>query len=132
MKKVLWGHFKAFLYVGLGAFAYVTLVKYLNLSDAKRLPKTVWDAVDRLLSVLPLNIRVRIAKMGPHELGSLAFSLGNYIRTEFGLCNGNQALLESCRAVAGEAVLRPEVAADIIIGALWEKLRSTHRLRMIK
>jgi hypothetical protein len=132
MKKVFWGHFKALLYVSLGTAAYVFLLRHLNQSDMRRLPRTVWDAVDHLVSVLPLNIKVRIAKMGPHELGSLNFSLGNYIQTEFGLCSGNKALMDSCRTVTGEAIVRPEGAADIIIGALWERLRSTHRLRMVK
>jgi hypothetical protein len=44
----------------------------------------------------------------------------------------NKELFESCRAVSGNKNLNEATAALVIIEKLWEKLRETHRLRVIR
>jgi hypothetical protein len=39
--------------------------------------------------------------------------------------------MDSCRSVVDEADLHPDSAAQIIIKALWERLRKTHKLRAV-
>jgi len=94
-------------------------------------PKTVDEAVDRMMSVLTLKDRVRIARMGPEEAGTLPITLGDYIWVKFGLRDGNDELMESCRLAAGTEDLPKESAIDVITKAVWENLKETHALRPV-
>lgn len=95
------------------------------------LPKTVDEAVDRIISELPLKDKTRIARMGPEEARALPIRLGDYIWTRFGLKDGNDELMASCRLAADGDDLRKEDAIDVIADALWNKLRRTHSLRPV-
>ena len=95
------------------------------------LPRTVDEAVDQLIPKISLKDRVTIANMSVAELGGLDISLGNYIRNQFRLWSENQELLDTCRFFSDKTELTPDDAASIIIHALWEKLRQTHKLRII-
>jgi hypothetical protein len=96
------------------------------------LPKTVDEAVDRLISELTLKDKTKIAKMGKYDLSALPFTMGQYIREQFGLGRGNEELMDSCRSLSGEDDLHEESASMVIIEALWERLRQTHALRAVK
>ncbi len=96
------------------------------------LPKTVDEAVDRIIEELTLKDKARIAKMGPEEASALPISLGDYIWKRFGLRDGNDELMESCRLAANLDDLRKETAIDVIADALWNRLRQTHSLRPVK
>ena len=96
------------------------------------LPKTVDEAVDRIMSELTLKDKARIARMGPEQASALPISLGDYIWKRFGLRDGNDELVESCRLVAEVDDLRKESAIDVIADALWNRLRQTHSLRPVK
>ena len=95
-------------------------------------PMDVDDAVDRLISALPLRDKALIANLSDGELIPHYFSLGNYIRNHFGLWSGNQALLDACRGAAHDQYLHPDAAAELIIKSLWRTLQDTHKLRLIK
>jgi len=99
---------------------------------APYLPRTVHEAVDRLISDMPLRDKSDIAKMKVDELGSLQHSLGKYIRYKYGLWSVNHELMASCRSFSGVSDLRAEEASGIIIKELWKKLRETHGLRRVK
>jgi len=62
----------------------------------------------------------------------LHFSLGKYIRNHFGLWAENHELIESCRQVSGNDNLDADGAAGVIIETLWEGLKKTHTLRMVR
>ncbi|MFW6148187.1 MAG: YpsA SLOG family protein [Thermodesulfobacteriota bacterium] len=96
------------------------------------LPKTVDQAVEELVSGLSLKDKASIAKMNEEELTSLQPTLGAYIRNTFRLWPVNRALKEFCFSVSGEEKLDEEEAAAVIIRALWEHLRETYRIRVIK
>jgi CheY-like chemotaxis protein len=98
----------------------------------ERYPTSVEEAVTRLKSALPLKDRTLMANMQADELDRLRSGLGEFIKQNFGLYAGNEALLESC-ADRG-TLLRPipEEACAVILRALWEDLHATHRLRIIK
>jgi hypothetical protein len=95
-------------------------------------PRTVEEAVNRLLSNMPLKDKTTVANMSPVELPNLHLTLGGYILNNFGLLSGNQELMKSCRAKAKTVFQHDEDAVDIIIDSLWEKLQQTHKLRIIK
>ena len=80
-------------------------------------PLTVQEAVDRLVADLKDEDKARIASMPESGLIGLHHGLGQYIRNAYGLSQGNQALLTSCRAVD------PDGASSVILHELWKCLR---------
>jgi hypothetical protein len=95
-------------------------------------PKTVQEAVDRIIDELSLKDKTTIASMAEDELITLQFTLGSNIGKEFGVWSGNRQLLESCEAISGDVYLHPDFAPSVIIKELWESLRETHKLRVIQ
>ncbi len=95
-------------------------------------PRTVNEAVDRLISNMPLKDKTTVANMSQIELPNLHLTLGRYIMNNFGLLSENQELLKSCRAAVKDVLQHEEDAVGIIIDALWKKLQQTHKLRIIK
>jgi hypothetical protein len=96
------------------------------------LPQSVAEAVSRLMTEMSLKDRTTLANMTAGELAKLNFSLGAFIRNEFGIWSGNDNLLASCREVSGDPALPRKEAATVIIRKLWEELRRTHKLRIVK
>ena len=96
------------------------------------LPRTVEEAVERLIAEIPLKDKVHIAHMKEEELELLYFSTGLYIINTFKISNGNSELLNSCRKLAGNDSLHEDSATALIIKELWKRLRETHRLKVIK
>lgn len=95
-------------------------------------PLTVEEAVDRLHADISLNDEIRLAAMTEEDLTNFHFSLGHHIRNEFGLWSGNDALLESCRIIAGRQYLHVDDASSVIIKALWLRLKQEDRLNIIE
>jgi hypothetical protein len=95
-------------------------------------PKTVDEAVDQIITDMPLKDRVYMAHLKKGDLQALNLSLGIYIRDKLIKMDVNRELLESCIAVSGMDNLNEITAAYIIIEKLWEKLQETHRLKVIK
>jgi len=101
--------------------------------DKDRIPPgTVDEAVVKLITEMPLHDRVEMANFKKDKLAQLDVSLGRYIKDQF-LRNGvNIRLLESCMTVSGSHTLDEMDATRVIIEKLWEKLKETHRLRILK
>ena len=80
-------------------------------------PRTVDEAVDALLSLLPPYTRTELRNAPEARLPAWHHRLCMLIRRECGLWRGNRALLESCG--------QPNVddASRAIIGALWQRLQ---------
>ena len=95
-------------------------------------PRTVAEAVERLATNMPLKDKTTIANMAFSELPNLHLTLGGYILNNFGLLSGNWELMRSCRSIARTPLQHDEDAIGIIIEELWEKLRQTHKLRVVK
>ena len=95
-------------------------------------PQSIDEAVERLISQMPLKDKTTVANMSQDELPNLYLTLGGYIMNNFGLLSGNQKLMESCRLEADGSFQHEEDAVAIIIKALWKKLQQTHRLRVMK
>lgn len=96
------------------------------------MPQTAEQAVAYLIKKLPLKDRIILANMTETELSTLDTTLGEYIRREFGLWTGNTALMESCNEYMPEETVDEASCSSLIIHGLWEKLRQTHVLRVIK
>ena len=96
------------------------------------LPLTVEQAVERLISELPLKDKAGMARMEEDELSALNLTIGAYIRRRFGLWSGNGELIASCRIVSGNKNLHEDDASAVIIRELWKQLRETHALKPVK
>ena len=94
-------------------------------------PKTVDEAVNVLISKLSLRDKSSIAKMSEDDLGNLHFTLGLYTRNQL-LYPRNDQLLESCRQAAMDKYLHWDQASGVIIKELWERLKETHKLKIVK
>ena len=95
-------------------------------------PSTLAQAVQQLIDQMPLKDKAMVANMQEDELPQLYLKLGNYILNKFGLLSGNTTLMESCRLEAGGKLRNAEEAAADIIKTLWQRLRQTHKLRVVK
>jgi hypothetical protein len=89
-------------------------------------PKTVDEAVERMISDLDLETKVRIANMDLNSLTSVHFDLDVYFKNAFGVWHGNKELLADCRATSGESIRDEEEATFVILKAVWEKFRRSH------
>ena len=96
------------------------------------MPKTVDDAVKRLIANMPLKFKVDLSKMNEGELINLHFTFGVFIRNQFGLWDENTDLLNDCRKLSGITFMHPDDSAAFIIEELWKRLRKTHQLRAVK
>lgn len=80
-------------------------------------PKTLDEAVARLLSVLSEESKQVVRETSEADLIRFHFSWGQGIRNDFGLWRGNRELLASCGHV------HPDDASMVIIKAVWKRLR---------
>ena len=103
-----------------------------QIRNLEKLPKTVDEAVKRLIVDLPLKDKTTIAKMAEKDLMTLQFTLGSYIGSEFGVWTGNAELLYSCKRASGDVHLDPDYVAPLIIKELWKRLTESHKLRIVK
>ena len=95
-------------------------------------PQTIEEAVADLQDGVPLKDAITIANMQAEDLYSLQGTLGAYIIRHYGLQTGNHQLMDDCRDTARKDDLSADQAAHLIISALWDKLKRSHKLRIIK
>lgn len=96
------------------------------------LPKTVDEAVEVLAKDMTLKDRVRIAKKNRQDLENLNLTLGKFVRDYFKLWGGNDDLITSCGEETGRGKVPVDEVSGVIIKRLWEKLRRSHRIRLMR
>jgi hypothetical protein len=96
------------------------------------IPATVEEAVEHLVSKMPLRARAGLARMTGDDLTLTETSLEKYVRRAYGLWSSNKALMRSCRAVSGRKDLTVGDAATVVVKELWKKLRQTHAVKRVK
>ena len=89
----------------------------------KEWPKSVDEAVERLMAELSAEEKKILKNTPEMELIQYHFGFGMYIRNEFGLWQWNKDLLESC--CGGGYYHDPDEASSVIIRALWERLQKS-------
>ena len=87
------------------------------LQDHFRLPETIDEVVEQLMSVLEDEHKAALAIMQEKDLIDLRFSLGMEIRNAFDLHVPWSKLLTSC------GVVHPDDASGVIINKLWTRLK---------
>jgi len=114
------------------AFGIITTDMADSSQAAHRLPRTVEEAVDQLISEWPLKGKLKIASRKKEDLVYLHLSLGEYIRSRFELRSGNKELMKSCCSVSGKREIHEDEASELIMKEFWKKLQETHVLRVVK
>jgi len=95
-------------------------------------PKTVDEAVERLISNLDLKEKVNIASQNLDDLCNSNANSYGYFKNVLGLLSGNKELMASCRSISKKHVYNVDDAARVIIEALRNKVKQTHILRVVK
>ena len=96
------------------------------------LPKTVDEAVESVLSELTLEESAILANTSEENLSVLSQVLTLFIDTKLGDSTVNRSLFEDCRTRSGNPNLNEAEGSKVIIEAIWQKVRETHRLRVVK
>ena len=108
------------------------LLKIRRMRNSSEQPRTLDDAVNRLIAELPFRERTKIGNMAEEDLQTLYPTFMPGIRDDFGLWDDNRTLLASCRTAVKDPQLHQDEAGPLIVRKLWEKLQKTYRLRMVK
>ncbi|MDY0360101.1 MAG: hypothetical protein RBR08_01460 [Desulforegulaceae bacterium] len=87
--------------------------------------------VNDLLKTIPLKDRVIISNMPEAELSDVLLVMGITILSKY-YWPKNNLLLNDCIKISGKQNLEEFEIAEIIIKKLWENLRITHRIRILK
>ena len=96
-------------------------------------PNTVDQVVDELIEDLTLAERVGTADLDENEFRVLELTMGKLIRYKLDQkdVDVNKELMKDCLAKSGESLDEVD-AATVILKELWNRLRETHRLRVVK
>ncbi len=93
------------------------------MADNNELPTMVSEAVNRLLSELPIETKYQIKDSTDDSLIIFHFGLGVAIRNDFRLWEKDSKLLEDCKKISGDPNLHVDDASGIIIKTLWKRLQ---------
>jgi len=85
-------------------------------TEEKGYPLTVDEAVDRLLNELEVIDKGNLKTMKKEDLVDLHFSLGLYIRNQYGLNDRNYKLQMDT------VTFMPDDASGVILEAAWDRL----------
>ena len=96
------------------------IIRWIRRRISRRLPwpRTVDEAVDRILWTLPDEDRELVKNTPEKALIQFHHGWGTGIRNSFGLWAGNTELLKSC----GSEDMHPDSASMVIIRAVWQRL----------
>ena len=105
---------------------------YESMGKISEPPRSVMDAVNRLLSRMTLREKTMIANCTSEDLFTIHSSLGVFIRNDFRIWSNNDELIESCGSYGEKSVRNADDATEVILKVLHEKLQETHSLRIMK
>lgn len=94
-------------------------------------PTTVAAAVAHIISEMPLRDRATVANMTEREVLLLDMTLGRYIGKKLDAWARIPTFRDSCTRLTGKAFDRADAETAILL-ELWQKLKQTHKLRVIK
>ena len=105
----------------------------MNQSD-KNCLNTVDEVIDDIIAEMPLDDRVRTANLDEDGIAVAQLALGKYLRylIENQSEDVNEKLLRDCIKQSGNETLDEAEAASYILKKLWNRLRETHKLRVVK
>ena len=104
----------------------------MNPSDNHN-PNAVDAVVEEILAELTLAERVGTADLDENEFRVLELIMGKLVRYKLDQKDVavNKELMRDCLAKSGKSLNEVD-AATVILKELWNRLRETHRLRVVK
>ena len=98
-----------------------------------QIPKTIDQAADIFISGLSFGDRTKIANLSPSKLKSMTQPMGEEIIARFSIGEHNPDLTSACREASGTGSDDQNVAVQIIMERVWEKLRQKRNvLKIVK
>ena len=94
----------------------------------KQWPRTLSEAVNRSILSLSDKEKEIVRNTPAGELDRFHYSLGIWIRNQFGLWRGNKELLKDC----GSEKMHPDDASMVIIARVWGKLNKEYKERKVR
>ncbi len=87
-----------------------------------------------IIAEIPLEDKVRFANLAENEIQVLEAILGKFLNYRLEKLDEkvNEELLKECRAKFGDKSLNHSGAAVFILKELWNRLRETHKLRIVE
>ena len=84
------------------------------------------------MSGMSLKDRTMMANLAEEKLEILRFTLGLYIKNKLDERAVNEELMKSCMTLSKDEKLSRTDVSTVITKELWNKLRETHKLRIVK
>ena len=95
-------------------------------------PSTVEDAVTSVLNDMTLKDRATMANLREEDLAPLQLTLGLYIKGRLDHWLANDKFAASCISAARQEGMDESNPTMLLIKKLWQRLKQTHRLRIVK
>ena len=102
-----------------------------QLHDPSDLPQTVDEAAIDIISGMDLKDRSYLENLSEEDLIPLQFTLGLYIDQQLQAWSINKSLNESCIKAYREEELDEPNPSAVIIKRIWERLKKTHKLKVV-
>jgi len=96
------------------------------------LPKTVDEAVIDIINEMDLRDSSMLANLSEEDLIPFQLTLGMYIDQQLEVWSVNESLEKACKQACREEGLDESNPAAVIIKRIWQKLRETHKLRVVE
>ncbi|MBW1826096.1 MAG: hypothetical protein JRI78_03625 [Deltaproteobacteria bacterium] len=96
------------------------------------MPKTLNEAVDQIILEMSLKDRVKLANLKREDMEPFGVTFRIFIQNRLFQKGANRDLIKSCIAVSGNDDLNESGVAFVIIETLWERLKETHKLKIVK
>jgi hypothetical protein len=100
--------------------------------DPSDLTMTVDEAVTDIIAGMNLRDRSMLASLSEEYIIPLQLTLGLYIDQQLQVWSINKSLKESCIQACREEGLDESNPSMVIIKKVWERLKGTHRLRIVE
>jgi len=95
------------------------------------LPKTVDEAVTDIIAGMDLRDSSMLANLSEEDLDTLQLTLGMYIELQMEVWSINESLKEYCVKACREEGLDESNPSAVIIKRMWERLKGSHKLRIV-
>jgi len=106
--------------------------KWNDKEHSSDLPQTVDEAAEDIIAGMDLRDRTMLANLSEEDIMPLQLTLGLYIDQQLQVWSINESLKESCIQVCREEGLDESNPSMVIIKRVWERLKGTHRLRIVE
>jgi putative molybdenum carrier protein len=95
------------------------------------LPQTVDEAAIDIINEMDLRDRSMLANLSEDDLEPLQLTLGLHIKQQMEVWEVNESLKKSCIKACLEEGLDEANPAMVIVKKIWERLKGSHKLRIV-